>query len=1003
MWFVDDEFLNGVATGAQPYIATVTVPRKQPTFDIDVISDARLTSPDADEFVDRFRTMRRPFDRGRASHLLVSCGEMNAGTAGDGGYGDFWTPTLDRVRALTPSILAIPGNSEARTQPGADGFYGRFAASLVGNATMPPRPQDVPLAKVTRVCLREDPDHSRALAYVVVIGFDSNEAAYSHPLISDHGQISRAQMEAAQQLVGTLSRTVALNAPLYVIGVTHHNLLPADTRRLAATADVDRFNQHARGIECQAGCDNPEPSRLCVTNHMLVESSSGSTTNSSEFLTLCRDIRMSMVIHADMRTPEVATMSSTSLASGESPSEITVVACPPFARNSRMSGMAWIRVNVWKGEMEIAFRYDVESDGHGDPIQIVRPLVSASRVTPAERRLYDTVHKLLDDAAAQPDGDLAGIASFRDYVEKIWADTGYVALCFADGTLPDIAPTRRTAYNLLLLLRERDDGEYDILHSHHTALRPSDVGYWNTLLLPAFQKVRNLLEHLRDDVLRQVVDQAEDLEKAKQVRAFEAAVGRILLASESDGDLWGDQLREVASLTRRKISPTTGCVTEYEYHLVTLLPLIRRVELTEDLFSDEDLEPTPAEQERQDYNTIMEWLTELPSVRRENEHAQTSGVSMDALRLGGGGLRWDPQARFPDEAGSRAPDVGRRLPPGAIWFPLPDSRDDVAEAPWQQCPAIVSRNADVMRWVDREIESRRKVNGGVPPRELVMGKLAQTSDSIEIVDMYSFESGGQRLAHDLPAGSTTEAIDRVTFVEGFDLDGQFPYRGLPVKRVYLVRRDVPVWQGSRSVILIFSADQYDQDSCREAPADDALGVLRPVQRYVLRAGLDRAREIHDQVLTKLPDPWGFARVRKGPALQPVTVTPPILERLHEEDWENEHGDREYIVCDGTHRVVELVWTSHVVLPAIAVTDAPRQPYYAKPFSKFEWEHTAGNKKDRAPDQDSKYAVRSVDINRLTPAATAILRKRSESEWYRRYYRDLGTGFGYMGGQGGRYV
>ena len=431
--------------------------------------------------------------------------------------------------------------------------------------------------------------------------------------------------------------------------MTHHDLLPTRDRDVTAFTGPDGLAARAGVLECRAGSTGAEISELCATNHMISRNCAGGTTNGAGFLAHCRNARISLVVHANMHRPDVQTLSSTSLEPGASPSQISVVACPPFARASRLPGMARLRINTWKGEAEIAFSYERGSDGGNRPIQIVRPLLSASRVTSSERRLYETVRQLLARAARSDAGSAAvELASFSAHVEQYWAETGYVALCYPDGSLPDLPATRKTRYNLLLLLRERASGGFDMLLSRHNPLRLSQFGDWDTLLLPAFSDARYLLEHLRDDVVRQVVDQAEDLQMAAQVRALEDAIDRILGKDGSPGgDIWTDQMREVATTTKRKISPTTGCVTDYEYHLVTLLPLVHRPAPspeTEQSQSGEDPPNGLQTQRWHDYNTILEWLNELPWIHRQAADRAKGGrsVPIEALQSGGGGRAWNP-------------------------------------------------------------------------------------------------------------------------------------------------------------------------------------------------------------------------------------------------------------------------------------------------------------------------------------------------------------------------
>jgi hypothetical protein len=184
-------------------------------------------------------------------------------------------------------------------------------------------------------------------------------------------------------------------------------------------------------------------------------------------------------------------------------------------------------------------------------------------------------------------------------------------------------------------------------------------------------------------------------------------------------------------------------------------------------------------------------------------------------------------------------------------------------------------------------------------------------------------------------------------------------------------------------------------------------MLRPVQRYVLKAGLERAEQILEQVrpaLAEANEPWGFARVRKGGAPKPVAVTPPIIEQLHPLDREC-GGETDFIICDGNHRVVQTVWNGRQALPAVAVVGDLPEPYYARPFGRLEWEATAENEQVVTPDVASKYLPRKVDRKKDLPdnEARKKLGPVSDKMLFRRYYRDFESGFGHMGGQGGRFI
>jgi hypothetical protein len=279
------------------------------------------------------------------------------------------------------------------------------------------------------------------------------------------------------------------------------------------------------------------------------------------------------------------------------------------------------------------------------------------------------------------------------------------------------------------------------------------------------------------------------------------------------------------------------------------------------------------------------------------------------------------------------------------------------------------------------------------------------SETYEFVDRFPFETSDPDAPRVEKTGarSTCEALALVRFQEDSDLAAERAYEGCAPERVFLVRRELDAPGGPRGVILLVPAGSGRPD---EVAAAEPIGILRPVQRYVVTAGLARAEEIEEKVLQAWPherDPWGFVRVRTGDAPKPVSVTPPIVEELPVAELEAVDALPEFILCDGTHRVVQQVWRKADPLPAIAMRPPPRHPYYARPVGRFEWEATSDNELNVTPDRPSKYLARPVELEDLDTAAQAKLGRLPEGEHYRRWFRDLETGFGPMGGQGGRYV
>ena len=729
-------------------------------------------------------------------------------------------------------------------------------------------------------------------------------------------------------LVRELATTVGRTAPIYVIGVTSLDLLSADPD---AEAVIDR----------------------------------------------CRDLRMALVVHRNAQRRDIVTLAGTDmLRPGCDVAPISLISPPTFRAGEGTPGMARLQLSLWKGEAEIAFRYDLGSDNTGvATAQVVRPLVSASRITAAERRLRTAVGRLLDGAGA-------GTEEFADYVDRVWSASGYVPLSGPEGGLPDLPIARRLPYNLLLLLRERDDGGHDLLLSHHTPLTEPSLASWSALLLPAFTNVRLLLEHLRDDVMRQAIEQANDTARAVRAQQFEEAVEEILDNDGHEQDrVWEDQLREIETRKIRKISPSTGTVTEYEYRLVTLIPLVDR-RIAED---DERV------------GRIVHWLRGIERIGAHENHA--CRVSMTAIGGDGAGLRWDPEVELLDTPDRSQRARAEKVRAGTVWFPLGDD----GKPRWKECPALQARNADVMTWIDEILDKLRLPTGAYPP-ELVLQKAA--ADIFEPVEAYPFASNGRRRP-DGKAASTVDALRDVTYDEDSDLTGS-AYPDAVIRPVFLVRQELAVVAGAapRGAILVIDAAAHVGGRRYDPEDPEVLGFLRPVQRYVVTAGLLRVQELEDSVLEPARkdgwDPWGFLRVRKGAAPALVSLTPPIVEALHPVDYDDERSTRDFVVCDGNHRIVQFAWRSGVALQAVAITSRPREPYYARPFGRLEWDITAGNEYVVAPDVKSKYSPRPVERTSLPEAARAKLARVDDELLYRRFYRDLSSGFGSVGGQGGAF-
>jgi|GEM_PF-2517593 len=934
---IDAAFLDGVAQSDERYVREIRPEREQERarVDIEIVSEPYLDIPDD--------SIEDATTQGLAGAFVKRWEKLRA-------------PFGEQAR---PDLLVVRGRSRLEPAPGAEPLDSEIA-TRVWDATFER------IASRTRAILdvREEAHATAgdvAAVFVVKPPLDDPRPELPLAVLAVVGVLGDEDGASIERLLDRLTGTIARNVPLHVIAV-------------GSRAEV-------------------EPALMAR----------------------CKRLRIGLVLTAAGEEEDVVTLSRTTIESGQSSTEVALVRCPAFKSGVGTPGLTRVRVDMFRGEAAIAFHHDLGSDRSHEPIQVMRPLPTVSRVSNSERRLYSRVRQLLRPAlAAEPETASPGpLQRFSAHVEQTWTDSGYAALCDDDGAVP-LGKTRHASYNLLLLLRERNGG-YDMLLSNHSPMRRSPLSDWNVLLLPAFSGVRGLLEHLRDDVVRQVTERAEDYERAAHAESFERAVNRILSDREQFGDdLWADKLREVATRKIRKISPTTGAVTEFTYHLVTLLPLIER-RVTTPIETSGGADQAA---QRNDERRIVEWLKGLDTIRVPGESSNdTRGMPIEAFWEGGAGLRWDPEALLGEEEPfGTARRRSTQAYPGAIWFPLAKHGEP---ALWRECPAIVARNVDVMSWVDEELASRRRADSSLP-EQLLLGRYAGGADEYSVELAYPFEGAltSQRereddsAENDVPARSTVEALSLVQLNSSFDLGEERAYANATFMRVWLLRGPVsidrPRKNGPRSstivreAIYVYPAEQDERAFDPALSARKPLGLLRPVQRYVLRAGLERVdaldRAVRDYLDREGVEPWGFTRVRKGGAPNRVSVTPPIIEQLHEEDWAAPLLGEDFIVCDGNHRIVQLVWRWKRALAAVAVIGDLAYPYYARPFGALEWEATSDNELVVAPDTASKYLVRQV-----TDAEVLEEFKGSEPQLYRRYFRNLETGFGPLGGQGGRFA
>jgi hypothetical protein len=916
----------------------VQAPATGPRFDIEVIAGPHVDFP--------FPVGDDPAAQMRDG-ALARARALRRALAGEGSVCGLLVALGD------PSLAAVNGDEEAAAALDAGeiwadvlGRLGEAEASAVMCVPETPDRFEGYAAAFARNADRAAPSLPLAATFAVRLG----EADEPYAYVAVIGLHARAEVDRAQALVRGLATGIAENSPLYVVGID----AGAELRRTLASAAWQR-------------------------------------------------VRTSVALYGPAGHETVVTVGRTPLDARQARPDVALVPCPSFKPGTGQPGMARLRVDVVKGQAEIALLHERGSDAPMRPVQIVRPLVSASRVTSGERRLYARVREVLETALpkAGADDERAQLEELLALVEQRWEADGYATLCTEDRQFGGIPATRTARYLLLLVLRETPDGGYEILLSNHSPIRTSAVGDWNTLLLPAFQAPHKLLGHLRDDVVRQAFERAEDLDRGAHAQNFEESVDRILGRGQSEEDVWTDVVREIGTFTTRKVSPTTGFVTDYEYHFVTFLPFVERAVAKG---GDGQTNGGGPDEDALDAHKMIEWLLDLDTVRSSGPLSDAPrGIALQALQHGGGGLRFEPQVELDDPPGISARARSQKAPPGAVWFPLGSGED----APWRGSPSILARNADVMSRLDQILKPHLD-NGGIP-NELLLGRFVPRQRGYDTRMTYQFDAEPEEVDPAVPGLSTRDALRKVRFAKDSDLHDpdEHPYDGALFRRVYLVRTEVGDFPRERDPILVFDADVFEAAERSTLTEDDSLGRLRPVQRYVLKAGLTRAQDIDRQVVEPLRaagNAFGFARVRKDGLGIEVSVTPPIIERLHPSD-RGERGDREFIVCDGNHRVVQRAWIEGLPLEAVAVDGSLQQPYYALPFGDREWSLTADTCLASTPPQEAKYLVRKVtraDVERGGGDWSRV-EKIPERNRYRRYFRDLEAGFGPMGGQGGRFA
>lgn len=218
-----------------------------------------------------------------------------------------------------------------------------------------------------------------------------------------------------------------------------------------------------------------------------------------------------------------------------------------------------------------------------------------------------------------------------------------------------------------------------------------------------------------------------------------------------------------------------------------------------------------------------------------------------------------------------------------------------------------------------------------------------------------------------PARSTVEALLRVRC--GLDLSGVRAYREPGLARAWVVRE--------RDALVVRRGLPGDGAEPQALTQRERLGLLHPVQRYVTRGRLDRARRQAVLLRDELTDPWGFLRIEADDGTV-VALAPPVVERTGD-------GDA-LVVCDGSHRIVARSWQDRRAVAVAVHLHAPVEPYYALPMPEDDWELVSRTQLEQPPVREEKYLVRPV------PARVSQKLRGDPADHHRRWFRDLKAAF-----------
>ena len=150
---------------------------------------------------------------------------------------------------------------------------------------------------------------SDPMAYIAIVGFDSNLIEYEYNHVTTLGKVPKTQLTNFETKLMPALAKITTKAPLYVVVVLHHNLLPIENRTLSD--DLER--ETLRRLETlrtnhQIRCVSPF--KQCLGSHVAASVGVSMTVNTVDIIEHLQRQRVSLVLHGHMHDNAIHRSSS---------------------------------------------------------------------------------------------------------------------------------------------------------------------------------------------------------------------------------------------------------------------------------------------------------------------------------------------------------------------------------------------------------------------------------------------------------------------------------------------------------------------------------------------------------------------------------------------------------------------------------------------------------------------------------------------------------------------